>query len=269
MKLASGRPLKKPGYNRENKIQNLIQSAVKLAVEPFDDNERSPGLPTLTEIADAMETTLLRVRKLLITADFFTSPTSRAVQELDGEGWSIPQIMEKLDLGQASVYSYLPYKKGAYNLPDPTLFSEQGKRYRERKKVIAELKAHRGMQDESLWLWKAVIAFEGYVFQTSGRGKDKIGATKFKYEISREAGASGRHYHGIGISGFGNEMWIITQTGKKGKSISRSTVDLAYKKALQRMENDGQVKGPKALGIPGAGSYLYPILIRFGVIASE
>lgn len=269
MKPTRGRPLKKPGYNRENKIQNLIQSAVELAVEPFDDDERNPELPTLTEIADTMETTLLRVRKFLITADFFTSPTSRAVQELDEKGWSIQQIMEKLDLGQASVYSYLPYKKGAYNLPDPTLFSEQGKRYRERKKVIAELKTHRNTQEESLWLWRAVIAFEGYVFQTSGRGKEKAGAAKFQYEISREAKASGRHYNGIGIPGFGNEMWIITQSGKKEKSISRSTVDLAYKNGLQLMEGDGQVKGPKALGIPGAGSYLYPMLIRFGVIANK
>lgn len=28
----------------------------------------------------------------------------------------------------------------------------------------------------------------------------------------------------------------------------------------------GQVNGSKALGIPGAGSYLFPVLKRFGVI---
>lgn len=32
---------------------------------------------------------------------------------------------------------------------------------------------------------------------------------------------------------------------------------------------EGRVKGPKALGIHGAGSYLYPIFIRFGIITAE
>ncbi|MFA6840204.1 MAG: hypothetical protein WCR05_05420 [Sphaerochaetaceae bacterium] len=52
---------------------------------------------------------------------------------------------------------------------------------------------------------------------------------------------------------------------EKKKSISRSTVELGYKRAL---ELDGLVPGPKALGLPGAGSYVFPILIRLGVIKS-
>ena len=81
--------------------------------------------------------------------------------------------------------------------------------------------------------------------------------------MSRSGGTGGRHYDGAEVEGYGNELWVVTATGEKKKSISRSTVDLAYTKA---MEMDGTVKGPKALGIPGAGSYLYPMLIRFGVI---
>lgn len=117
-------------------------------------------------------------------------------------------------------------------------------------------------EDWSLRLWQTVIDFEGQSFQTSGRGS-RPGVT-FRYEISRSAGASGRHYSGAGVPGYGNELWIITADGeRKAKSISRSTVDLAYRRAI---ESGGIVKGPKALGIPGAGSYLYPVLIRFGVI---
>lgn len=259
-----GRPAKKPGYSWEKEIEKLISSIVEMAVEPFDDDERDPNLPSLNEIADAMNTTVLRVRKILITAGFFTSETARAVHALDAEGFSIQQIMEELKLGQASVYSYLPYKKGAYNLPDPTLYAEQGKRYRDRKKAAQELMEHTGMPDENLWLWKAVIAFEGYVFQTAGRGQNHTGAVKFRYEVSRDTGAGGRHYKGVDVPGYGNELWIVTSSGvRKEKSISRSTVDLAYRNARGLTE----VKGPKALGIPGAGSYIYPMLIRFGVIA--
>jgi len=54
-----------------------------------------------------------------------------------------------------------------------------------------------------------------------------------------------------------------SDTRKLKKRISRSTVELAYTKAV---EMGGKIKGPKALGIPGAGSYLYLMLIRFGVI---
>lgn len=266
MKANRGRPAKKPGYDREAEIQSFIDRAVELAVEPFDDfEERDPDLPTMTEIANAMETTLLRVRKLLITADYFTSTTARQIQNMNDRGMSIADIMEITGLGKASVYSYLPYSKGVYNLADPTLYSEQGKRYRMRKAAVRELEEHKDLPDVSLYLWKAVIAFQDYPFATSGRGKDKTGSTKFKYTVSSTAGSSGHRYSGIDVPGYSNELWIIIDGVKKEKSISRSTVELAYKNALRLMDTEGAVKGPKALGIPGAGSYLYPILLRLGV----
>ena len=262
--ITRGRPAKKPGYDREAEINSLINMAVDLAVEPFDDMyERDPALPTLTEIAETMETTLLRVRKLLITGSFYTSSISCTVQELKTQGMSIAEIMEATGLGKASVYSYLPLTKGAYNLENPTLYSEQGKRYRDRKAAVAELASHKDLPAEMLYLWKTVIAFQGYPFSTSGRGSRP--GVKFKYEVSEPGGNSGRKYSGTDVPGYGNEIWIIIDGRRKDKSISRSTVDLAYKNA-QRL--GGCVRGPKALGVPGAGSYLYPMLVRFGVIAA-
>ena len=61
-------------------------------------------------------------------------------------------------------------------------------------------------------------------------------------------------------------MWICINGQEKEKSISRSTVELAYKNAMELMDTEGCVRGPKALGVPGAGSYLYSIFLRFGVI---
>lgn len=63
----------------------------------------------------------------------------------------------------------------------------------------------------------------------------------------------------------GSSQWIVANGEKREKSISRSTVELGYKKAREM----GVVKGPKALGLPGAGSYLWPVLIRFGVCTAE
>ena len=123
--------------------------------------------------------------------------------------------------------------------------------------------------DAGVHLWKCIIAFEGYPFRTSGRGQDRTGSTKFKYEIPRSGGKGGHRYTGEGVDGYGNGIWITVDGAKRDKSISRSTVDLAYKKGRHLMKMEGQVKGPKALGIPGAGGYLYPIFIRFGIISAE
>ena len=84
---------------------------------------------------------------------------------------------------------------------------------------------------------------------------------KFKYSVSAVPSAGGRHYDGENVDGYGNEMWI---DGKE-KSISRSTIERAMKTALKM---GGKVPGPKALNVPGAHSYLYPIFVRFGVIES-
>ena len=109
-----------------------------------------------------------------------------------------------------------------------------------------------------------IICFKGIEFTTSGRGNRP--GVKFTYEVSEAGGAGGKHYAGQNVEGYGNEMWITTLPDKvrKEKSISRSTVDLALKNACEK-----EIKEPKALGIPGAGSYLYPMFVRFGVITSS
>ncbi len=134
------------------------------------------------------------------------------------------------------------------------------------EEAVRDLQEHIGEADELLYLWKCIIVFEGEKFMTSGRGSKHMGAVAFTYEISRVPGSGGKHYDGADVPGYGNEMWVSTADGKKPKSISRSTVDLGYMKALELMASDGFVKGPRALGIPRARSYLYPIFVRFGII---
>ena len=123
---------------------------------------------------------------------------------------------------------------------------------------------------DKLTLWKTIITHEGEIFTTSGRTsiRTSIPGKQFKYEVSRATTGGGRRYSGPNVDGYGNELWIITIPSgeKKRKSISRSTVDRAFSKAR---EMGGSVKGPKALNVPGAGSYLYPIFVRIGVISTN
>ena len=255
---------KKKNTNPALSMEQLLSQAIELFQEPYDDrDERDAFLPSLRSVADQLNTTILRVRKLLITAEYFSTKTSRTVQALVAEGKSVEEIMAVTGLGRASVNSYLPYKNLAFLLDQTTVNADRHRVFRRRVKAVNELQSHMDSPDVEVWLWKAIIAFEGYPFRTSGRGSRE--GTKFKYEMSREPGKSGRHYNGENVDGFGNELWIIVDGVKRDKSISRSTVELGYKKAREL----GVVRGPKILGLPGAGSYLWPVLIRFGVCTAE
>ncbi len=62
----------------------------------------------------------------------------------------------------------------------------------------------------------------------------------------------------------GYEMFV----SRKDKSITRSTVDLAFGMAMKLLKSGDPISGPKKLGTFGA-SYLYPVFIRVGVIPVE
>lgn len=202
----------------------------------------------------------LKVRKILITTGDLQYPETNQITALAQTGMSNSYIAEKLGMSYQTVNSFIPYTKGVYKLSEVSAAAERTERYRLRMNAVKELQdAIANDEDWPLSLWKAIVLFAGYPFMTSGRGKERRGAMKFTYIVSDSGRVGGKHYIGESVDGFGNEMWI---EGKK-KSISRSTVERAMKTVL---ELDGKVRGPKALNVPGAHSYLFPILLRFGVI---
>lgn len=139
-----------------------------------------------------------------------------------------------------------------------------------RATAVAELQSATDEEWKAL-LWNAVVSYEGVVFQTSGRGSRP--GVEFTYTVSRTADqkGGGRRYAGDSVDGYGNELWVTTapqssDAQRLKKSISRSTVELGYTRAR---EMSGLVPGPKALGIPGAGSYVFSLLREFGVIRED
>lgn len=220
--------------------------------------------PELKAVAEEVEISPSKLRKLLITAgerdhaSYFSSPTADAVLRMSREGKSVKEIQENLSLSYTSVQGYLPHKS-VYGLDTMSTECERIRLFRDRRNAVSNLHDHLFLPDASLYLWKTVVAFQAYPFTTSGRGSRE--GVKFTYEVSKSTTGGGRRYEGEQVEGYGNEMWIIKNGQKSEKSISRSTVDLALRTAMEK-----EIKGPKALGIPGAGSYLYPMFIRFGVI---
>lgn len=231
-----GRPKKKPEYDKEKTIQELLNKAIELLDEPYDDRDlRDPAAPSLRSVAEELHTTLIRARKLLITADYYSTVTSRKIQHLSAKGLTIKEIAEQTGLSEASVYSYLPYSKGVYNLDERSLNADRGRMFKKRKEACEQLQEHLDQPDAIIYMWSAILAFQDYPFATAK-------GYPFKYTVK------------------GWEIFF----SRKEKSITKSTVEMAFLNAREVQERDGFVSGPKKLATFGA-SYLYPIFLRIGV----
>lgn len=90
-------------------------------------------------------------------------------------------------------------------------------------------------------LWEEIRLHEGRTFYTAK-------GLEFSYRIK------------------GGELFIDRK--ENSKSITVSTVYMAYDKAVELMDTVGYVSGPKKLGTFGA-SYLYPMFLEFGIISKK
>lgn len=103
-------------------------------------------------------------------------------------------------------------------------------------------------------LWKTVTLHAGEMFTTAGRGRNHSGAVEFTYEVK----ISSR-------TGLATDELIIS-TRPDGKTITRSSVELALERYLKIQEEQGLVKGPKAAGQIFGASYLYAMFLKWGII---
>lgn len=239
-KAKRGRPKKKPDYDREKEIEAFQSRAVELFGEPYDDRiERSEDAPSIRDVANAMNTTPLRVRKMLVTAGVYSTKLSRKVQSLYEDGCSIQQIVDETGLKRASVHAYLPYVKGNYNLPDSTLNAERKRVFRKRIRVCERLGQEIDSPDAEKYLWDAIMAYADYPFLTEK-------GLSMKYTVR------------------GGEIFF----NRKVKSVTRASVMEAFHRARQLQHEKGFVSGPKELGTFGA-SYIYPVFLRIGVCSKK
>jgi len=223
------RPKRKPNYNGKKTMQELLDEICDYFGPPVDDREREDiDHVKLRGVADHFNITLIKARKLLITGGKYSTEISREVQDLHAQGKSIQEIMRRTKLKKSSVYSYLPYDRLAYNLPDSSIEAERQKQYRVRRR-----NASRSDDEKEEKLWKEMTALQGCLFSTC-KGFD------FTYWIR------------------GGEMFV----DRKEKSITKASVMAAYRKIRQL---GGEVSGPKQLGVFGA-SYIWPVFLKMGLV---
>lgn len=223
------RKRKKPEFDSTK----ITQEYIKQVAEFYLNSDVS-----LRKVAEAFNITILKARKILITAGVYESEISEQVCLLHTDGKTNSEIQQIMKLSRASVHSYLPYSKIVYNCDEISTGAERTVLYRERKAVVTELKKALEENKSGLEpvLWNTLQAFQGYPFQT-------VKGMKFSYQIK------------------GDELFV----SRKEKTITRATVNLALQKVL---EQERYISGPKKMDCSGA-SYLYTIFERIGVLIGK
>lgn len=237
-----GRRKKNPDYNAEQIAKEYID-----AVTEFYQSEMPSGQSrSIRAVADEFNTTILKIRKILITSGVFQSETSEQVQTLRAEGRTIEEIQKELGISRASVYSYLPYIKVIYNAKEISANAQRLQMYRRRKRAVSAFidALEENRLTENI-IWDTVSAFAGYPVYTSK-------GIKFYYSVQ------------------GGEIQVdrkkktITNNRKK-KTITKSSVFLFVQLARKMQCEGNHISGPKQVGTFGA-SYLLPIFTRVGLI---
>ena len=121
---------------------------------------------------------------------------------------------------------------------------------------VQELRDSLTKDDYSDTLWRCVVAYEGYLFRTSGRGRTHSGAVDFYYKrhISKRSGEPTDE--------------LVISTRPDSKTITRSSVELGLSQCLLEQKREGYVRGPKRMSVFGA-SYLYAMFTEWGLISPE
>ena len=226
-----GRAKKNPEYDPESVMEQFTNCIVDAYGTGTDNN-------SLRKISEQFGITLMKTRKILITAGVYHTEISDQINSLREDNWSISDIMKETGLSRSSVHSYLPYTKVIYNAEELSLYAWRCRTYRKRKLAVQKLKSCMGESIEILeeTLWNTIKVFSGYFFETAD-------GERFCYSVS------------------GDEMLIA----QSEELISKASVNLALEEIL---ELNGKVSSLKKLKVPGAG-YLYPVFLRFGLIRRE
>jgi hypothetical protein len=128
----------KPNLNIEEDMANLIERVAKYYGDPYDDRYGCTyDHVSLRQVAKEFNITVLKARKILITANRYSIRQSREVIGLYEQGESIDEIMSATGLSKSSVISYLPYQKVIYNMKNKSVGADRIERWRKKERNIA------------------------------------------------------------------------------------------------------------------------------------
>ena len=135
-----GRTKKKPGYD-QNRIMEQFQNCI---VEAYTSGVADGSGISLRQVSEEFGITLMKTRKILITAGVYHTENSEQINLMREQGMSITKIMKATGLSKSSVHSYLPYTKMIYNVDELSLYAERCRMYRKRKQAVEQLQICKG-----------------------------------------------------------------------------------------------------------------------------
>ena len=152
-----GRAKKKPEYD-QNRIMEQFQNCI---VEHIRSGIADGTGISLRQVSEEFCITLMKTRKILITAGIYHTENSEQINSMRKRGMNIPEIMKATGLSKSSVHSYLPYTKMIYNVDELSLYAERCRMYRKRKQAIEQLQICKGASLECVekYLWSTIEIF--------------------------------------------------------------------------------------------------------------
>lgn len=114
-----------------------VKIACDLFGTPYDDRDED-NIPhrSIREISRIMHLSEVKVKKLLIAGNYYSTKETRAVARLQSQGYSIGEISQELEISIPKVKTLMSYKYGRlYGIG--TNSAQRNKVYRERKKEAA------------------------------------------------------------------------------------------------------------------------------------
>lgn len=135
-----GRTKKKPGYD-QNRIMEQFQNCI---VEAYTSGISDGSCISLRQVSEEFGITLMKTRKILITAGVYHTENNEQINSMREQGMSISEIMKETGLSKSSVHSYLPYTKIIYNVDELSLYAERCRMYRKRKQAVDQLQICKG-----------------------------------------------------------------------------------------------------------------------------
>ena len=217
--------------------KECVQEYMKMITETYETERKSVKKRSLRMVADEFDITLMKARKILITAGAYHSDICDRIIKLKEEGKTIEEIMKMTNLSRASVHSYLPYSKAVYNSKELSQYAERCRTYRLRKEIIRQLSSGILENSDNVedTIWTAILLFNKYTF-TMQNGE------KFRYIIN------------------GEELYII----RKKTVITRNTINVALSVLMEKGKMS-EVEWARFYG----GKYVQAIFQKFEITESD
>lgn len=220
---------RKPDYDGKRTMEELMAAVCEYYGTAVDDRKEILDHVSLREVSEYFDITIMKARKILITAGLYSTETSRNVQRLVQQGNSLSTIIEKTGLKKSSINSYLPYTNIVYKLPDISIKAERQKQYRVRNR-----NRRRSSEEQERELWAEIEYLQGCLFTT-------YSGLNYTYRIKIE------------------EMIIDCENER----LSKSLVMRAYKLFMkQTISGSGGNHGEDNLL---EGRYLFPLFNKMGL----